>query len=115
MRLQGITIEDKIKLEIETLFHRLDLNGDGTLSEEELFKGLNASSHNKHSPAQVKEIMKMLDKDKNGSIDKEEFYEFMMEQIKNDILSAEDEMEDLRQRFIQYDLDGNGWLSPFEI
>ena len=57
----------------------------------------------------------MLDTDGNGQLDKEEFLEFMLGQIKLDIISAEDEMEDLRNKFKQYDMDGNGWLCPAEF
>ena len=76
---------------------------------------MNASGQDKYSIAEVKEIMKALDSDGNGHLDKDEFKQFMLKQIKLDIISAEDEMEDLRNKFKQFDLDGNGWLSPAEI
>lgn len=104
-----------IEREINALFDRLDENGDRVLTEQELFKGLNASSHNKHSLEEVKEIMRILDTDNNGKIDKEEFRKFMIDQVKKDIISAEDEMEDLRAKFKSYDLDGSGWLSADEM
>ena len=110
-----VGIDDQINLEIDALFNRLDDNKDGVMSEEELYKAMSASSHGKQSRQDVKEIMKALDTDGNGYIDREEFREFMVNQMKQDIISAEDEMEDLRTRFKEYDLDGSGWLSPAEI
>lgn len=115
IRMKEMSVEDKIQIEIEALFDRLDENHNGVISEDELYKAMNASSHGKHSMTEVKEIMKVLDKDNNLTVDRQEFMSFMLEQIKKDIISAEDEMEDLRKSFVQYDLDGNGWLSPTEI
>ncbi len=114
-RIKGASIDSQIEFELETLFKRLDVDKDGVLSEEELFKAMNASSHNKYTVADIKEVMRMLDNDGNGKLDKDEFLEFMLGQVKLDIISAEDEMEDLRAKFKQYDLDGNGWLSPAEV
>ena len=114
-RMRDIDIDDHILLEIDKLFTRLDEDHNGVLSEDELFKAISASSHNKCTREEVKNIMKSLDTDGNGFIDKEEFKVFMLSQIKQDILSAEDEMEDLRIKFKEYDLDGNGWLNPSEI
>jgi len=114
-RIRELTIDEQISLEIEKLFERLDLDHNGVLSEDELYQAISASSHNKYSREEVKEIMKVLDTDKSGAIDKHEFEQFMLDQIKKDILLAEDEMQDLRIKFKEYDLDGNGWLSPDEI
>ncbi len=110
-----VGIDDQINLEIDALFSRLDDNKDGVMSEEELFKAVSASTQNKCTRQEVKDIMKALDTDGNGYIDRDEFREFMVNQMKQDIVSAEDEMEDLRARFKEYDLDGSGWLSPAEI
>eukprot|EP01022_Parablepharisma_sp_SALTPOND_P025165 TRINITY_DN576_c0_g1_i1.p1 TRINITY_DN576_c0_g1~~TRINITY_DN576_c0_g1_i1.p1 ORF type:complete len:1565 (-),score=226.38 TRINITY_DN576_c0_g1_i1:14582-19174(-) len=114
-RISDLSIDDQIKLEIDKLFERLDKDHNGVLSENELFTAISVSSHNRYTREEVKEIMKTLDTNQNGFLERSEFEAFMMNQIKHDILSAEDEMDDLRTKFKEYDLDGNGWLTPEEI
>ena len=59
--------------------------------------------------------MKVLVSEGQNTITKEDFMKFMLTQIKLDIITAEDEMEDLRKKFKEVDLDGNGTLSPKEV
>ena len=110
-----MSVEAQIELEIDELFKRLDEDKNGMLTEEELFKAMCASSHNSCTRAEAKDIMRTLDTDNSNYVDREEFRTFMLGQIRRDIISAEDEMADLRIKFVEYDLDGNGWLSAAEI
>jgi Ca2+-binding EF-hand superfamily protein len=114
-RLHELEIDQQLQLEMESLFRRLDSDGNNHISEEELFVALSASSHNKRTRQEVKDIMKELDIDNDGQISQDEFNKFMQQRIKEDIITAEDEMDDIRTKFRQYDLNGNGWLSLSEI
>jgi len=114
-RVNEIGIDDQIKLEIEHLFEKLDYEKNGFLTESKLFEAVSASSHYKFNDAQLKEAFRVLDSNTDGKISKEEFMEFMVTQIKHDIISAEDEMEDLKEMFKQIDIDGSGYLDVEEV
>eukprot|EP01022_Parablepharisma_sp_SALTPOND_P016845 TRINITY_DN2570_c1_g1_i1.p1 TRINITY_DN2570_c1_g1~~TRINITY_DN2570_c1_g1_i1.p1 ORF type:complete len:2323 (+),score=343.15 TRINITY_DN2570_c1_g1_i1:72-6971(+) len=114
-RKKEVGIDDLIAHEIDKLFAKLDENGDGKVSEEELYRGLLASRRGKITKEEVKEIMQQLDANGNGYLDYNEFRNYMLGQIKADILQAEDSLEDLREKFKNADVDGNGWLSTEEM
>lgn len=114
-RKMEIGIDDMIIAEVDNLFDLLDENKDGKISEEELYRGLAASRKGKVTMEEVKEIMRALDSNNNGYLDYIEFKTFMIDQIKLSILQVEDSMEDLRAKFREADIDGNGWLSTDEL
>ncbi len=94
---------------------KLDSDRDGHISSEELYRGLFASKRGRVTREESNAIMLALDTDGNGYLERDEFRRYMTEQIKNDILEAEDTMEDLLTKFRQADIDGNGWLSTAEV
>ena len=53
-RIKEAGIDSQIEFELETLFKRLDVDKDGVLNEEELFKAMNAASQNRYSFAEIK-------------------------------------------------------------
>ena len=108
-------IDVAIKQEIDTLFRELDVNKDGHISEEELYSAMSASSHNRRTRQEVRELMRKLDTNADGVLSYDEFLAFMQTRIKEDILNAEDEMQDLRAKFKECDSNGNGWLSLTEM
>ena len=55
------------------LFNQIDINGDGKITEEELFKGLSLRVKSDNLEEDVKNIFKNLDMDGNGFIEYEEF------------------------------------------
>ena len=114
-RKKDLGVDEMIKTEIDKLFMRLDEDRDGKISQDELYRGLFASRRGKVSRAEVGEIMRILDANGNGFLDREEFREYLIEQIKVDILDAEDTMEDLLMKFKRADIDGNGWLNTAEV
>ena len=114
-RIDEIGINSQIMLEIDSLFTKLDEDQDDCISEEELFKALTSTSNGKRTIEETKNIFKTLDTNRNGKISREEFNEFMMHEIKQEIIDAEDEMEDLRERLHQLNLDGSGFMSSIEL
>ena len=112
---QPIDIDQSISIEIDALYAKLDQDGDGKISEDELYMALRASTLGRTTHEDARELMKVLDLNKDGYLDREEYRIFMMNEIKKDILLYKDEMADLRMKFREYDIDGNGYLTKSEI
>jgi calcium-dependent protein kinase len=55
------------------LFNQIDINGDGKITEEELYKGLSQKIKSNSLKDDVKDIYKKLDMDDDGYIEYEEF------------------------------------------
>ena len=55
------------------LFNQIDINGDGKISEEELYEGLSSRIKSDTLKEDIKQIFKNLDMDGNGFIEYEEF------------------------------------------
>ena len=55
------------------LFNQIDINGDGKISEEELYKGLSSRIKSDTLEEDVKRIFKSLDMDDSWTIEYEEF------------------------------------------
>jgi len=100
-QLSGSEIEELAKL-----FQKLDTNGDGVLSLEEMQAGLKGLSHRSKD---IEEIMKNLDTDKSGEIDYTEFIAATMEAnlyLKEERLAA---------AFRMFDKDGDGKITAEEL
>lgn len=87
-----------------------DKNGDQKISESELkqvmnYLGLKATEN------EVKAMIQVVDKNRNGYVDYDEFIQ-MMTQTQVKPLNAE---EELRKTFNIFDIDGNGYISHDEI
>lgn len=114
-RKEQLTIDEQISFEIDHLYISLDVNGEGKINEAALYRALFAAKKGHITHEEVNNILNVLDVNHDGYIDRDEFKNYMLDQIKNDILNAEDTMEDLRMKFNQFDIDGNGWLSTSEF
>jgi calcium-dependent protein kinase len=66
-------VDDKEKRELQKVFQKLDKNGDGTLSKQELVEGYQAVRGTAVSKAQIEEMFDGIDINKSGSIDYSEF------------------------------------------
>ncbi|CAL6068305.1 calcium_dependent protein [Hexamita inflata] len=62
--------------QIKTIFAKMDVNGDGSLSFEEITEGLPKVGI-KVDISKIKASFEAVDTDKNGSLDPEEFVSFM--------------------------------------
>lgn len=99
--------EGEISL-LKTIFMALDENGDGTLTVNEIRKGLRNSGL-KEIPPDLDYLMHDVDSDGSGVIDYTEFVAASLEQrqyIQEDVCWA---------AFRVFDLDANGKISPEEL
>lgn len=97
-------------MDLKAAFHMFDKNRDQKISEKELFEvmkylGVDATEK------EVKTMIQVVDKNKNGCVDYDEFIHMMTKtQLKP--LSQE---EELRKTFNIFDIDGNGLITHDEI
>ena len=91
------------------LFNQIDINGDGKITEAELYKGLSLKIKSDTLKEEVHGIYKNLDMDNNGFIEYEEFVRAAV--------SKEKFMTDnvLRFAFRYFDKDGSGEITFDEI
>lgn len=100
---------DMVK-ELKQIFRELDVDGNGTLSYEEIKNGFNKFSGTKKlSEEEFEEIMKTIDSDKNECI---EYQEFIAATINLEKLLTD---EYLKIAFNAFDKDGSQELSADEI
>lgn len=97
--------------EYKEAFRNFDQNGDGSISCKELRTFLKSMGQNP-SDADVKKIMKRVDKDESGTIDFSEFIVMMSEQTATPSSSSS---EDFREAFKEFDKDGNGIITVKEF
>uniref|UniRef100_A0A7S3G0X5 Calcium-dependent protein kinase n=1 Tax=Strombidium rassoulzadegani TaxID=1082188 RepID=A0A7S3G0X5_9SPIT len=95
---------DDIK-ELKQLFMALDVNGDGSLSLDELKKGLSDKENGK----QLLEMLKGADTDGSGEIN---YTEFLAATIDANVFMREDY---LRTAFNMFDKDGSGKIDNEEV
>jgi calcium-dependent protein kinase len=97
--------------ELLRTFRGLDVNGDGSLTREELRAGyLKVCGLNQEeAEQQVENIFRMVDTNHSGVIDFSEFIVAAAEEYKN--LSA----KKIKQAFNIFDLDGNGYIDKVEL
>ena len=102
-------INQEDKKELTLAFNKLDTNGDGKLSKEELYSGYQNVMGQKISEEEINKIFDSLDADKSGSIDYSEFLLAAINQKK--ILTQ----QNLKEAFNLFDKDKNGSINASEI
>ncbi|MCL7042750.1 hypothetical protein MKW94_003284 [Papaver nudicaule] len=96
--------------DIENIFNRFDVNGDGKISSAELadvYKELG----DEMTPEVLKKMMDDIDTDGDGYINLKEFIEF--HRGTDGTIAFED--REIRFAFGMYDTDKNGLISPEEL
>ena len=100
------------KEEIDQLlktFQKLDANGDGMLSTEELILGYRTTMNQVEAEEEVRKIMATVDKNKSGKID---YSEFVMATCNRHNMLEKDRLETV---FKMFDKDNNGSLTVEEV
>jgi len=95
--------------DLEVAFRLFDTDGGGTITIKELrqvFETLGQSP----SDADLKEMMKEVDRDGSGAIDLEEFCRLMVTRM-----NSIDDPKLLAQAFTMFDADGSGSISREEL
>ena len=91
------------------LFNQIDLNGDGKITEKELYKGLSTKIKSETLAKDVSKIYKNLDMDNNGLI---EYEEFVRAAVSKEKFTNENV---LRFAFRYFDKDDSGEITFDEI
>lgn len=93
--------------ELASMFHKLDKNGDGVLTFEEMQAGLSEMSDK--AAKEIQAVIDSIDTDKSGTINYTEFIAATMER------SVYLKEEKLWSAFKMFDKDGNGKISAIEL
>ncbi|KAE8724560.1 putative calcium-binding protein CML25 [Hibiscus syriacus] len=95
--------------ELEEVFKKFDANGDGKISSSEL-GSIMGSLGQKLSDEELHKMIKEVDADGDGFIGFEEFVELNTKGV-----DSNEVLENLKDAFSVYDLDGNGSISAEEL
>jgi calcium-dependent protein kinase len=91
------------------VFKKLDLNGDGRLSKDEIKDGYQLHYGRLISDKEVDQMFDAVDTDQSGYID---YTEFVVAAMNEKALMSNDR---LQQAFKMFDKDHSGTISPSEI
>ncbi|WCJ33614.1 EF hand calcium-binding protein family [Euphorbia peplus] len=91
--------------ELEQVFSKFDVNGDGKISSAELGSIMSSLGHDA-TDDELQNMIKEFDSDGDGFIDFQEFVELNNHGV---------DTENLRDAFSVYDIDGNGSISAEEL
>ena len=102
---------------LKTEFLSLDVDGDGTITIEELAKILRSMKRKLAiSDNDIERTLKDIDQDGDGTIDLEEYLKRQKQKTKKDILHrALLTRSRIRKEFEKYDKDQSGYVSPDEL
>ncbi|KAL9265302.1 putative calcium-binding protein CML25 [Drosera capensis] len=95
--------------ELEQVFKKFDVNGDGKICSSEL-GSIMRSLGDDLTESELKIMIDEVDSDGDGFIDLKEFIELNTKGI-----DADDFEQNLREAFSVYDIDGNGSISAEEL
>lgn len=95
--------------ELRNIFIAFDLNGDGRLTKDELIQGMCQVMTKGEAEYVIENIMNMIDIDKSGYI---EYEEFLRAAIKKEKILSRD---NIRHAFNMFDKDKSGYISKLEL
>ena len=102
-------LTDEQIIEFREAFQAFDKDGNGSITTRELGTVMRSLGQNL-SEAEIKEMIDIVDEDKNGTIDFQEFLNLMARKMK--IIDKEEELLDA---FNILDRDGSGKISKYEL
>ncbi|KAI4357551.1 hypothetical protein L6164_001491 [Bauhinia variegata] len=99
----------QLAAELEQVFKKFDVNGDGKISASEL-GSIMASLGEPTSEEELIGIIKGVDSDGDGCINLDEFIELHTKDV-----DSNEVMENLKDAFSVFDIDGNGSITAEEL
>ena len=117
MRGEKERLIDKMKKE----FLELDFDGDGTISTDEIERVLHTLRIKlRINESDIQHLLNDIDKDKNGSVDVKEYYQYMKGKggtiLKTNLLyRALFQLSLIRKEFHRFDVDGSGFITRDEV
>ncbi|KGN51467.1 probable calcium-binding protein CML25 [Cucumis sativus] len=95
--------------ELEQVFNKFDVNGDGKICSSEL-GSIMGSLGQPATEEELQNMIKEVDADGDGYIDLDEFIELNTKGVDSDEV-----LENLKDAFSVYDIDGNGSITAEEL
>ncbi|EGR32199.1 hypothetical protein IMG5_092660 [Ichthyophthirius multifiliis] len=111
---KGLALTKDLEQQIYQLFRQVDINDDKQIQIDELNNllakiGINASN------AELEEYMRRYDKNNDGTISFDEFKIIMQEKIKNEMMTAETIIDELKREFKKVDIDNSRLLNIVQL
>ncbi|XP_015072211.1 probable calcium-binding protein CML25 [Solanum pennellii] len=108
-RVSSIDSRARIEEELEQVFKKFDVNGDGKICSSEL-GSIMASLGNHATEEELVNMIREVDSDGDGFIDLQEFIELNTKDI-----DSNEVLESLKDAFSVFDMDKNGSISAEEL
>ncbi|XP_006355093.1 probable calcium-binding protein CML25 [Solanum tuberosum] len=108
-RVSSIDSRARIEEELEQVFKKFDMNGDGKICSSEL-GSIMASLGNPTTEEELVNMIREVDSDGDGFIDLQEFIELNTKDI-----DSNEVLESLKDAFSVFDMDKNGSISAEEL
>ncbi|XP_004236933.1 probable calcium-binding protein CML25 [Solanum lycopersicum] len=108
-RVSSIDSRARIEEELEQVFKKFDVNGDGKICSSEL-GFIMASLGNRATEEELVNMIREVDSDGDGFIDLQEFIELNTKDI-----DSNEVLESLKDAFSVFDMDKNGSISAEEL
>ena len=102
-------LEKALMSEIDQLFNFFDTNKDEQVTAAEMEQAMR-SQNPWVTKAEVEAMVKRADTNNNKTIDRKEFMQIMLPQMKAEIITREQNLDDLRRLFKEFDLDQSNYL-----
>ncbi|CAN4081042.1 unnamed protein product [Withania somnifera] len=108
-RISSVDSRARVEEELEQVFKKFDVNGDGKICSSEL-GSIMASLGNAATEEELIDMIREVDSDGDGFIDLQEFIELNTKDIDSDEV-----LENLKNAFSVFDIDKNGSISAEEL